>query len=104
VAAKINSGRKTEETYDRAVEFIDGVVRQAFQSIRDERLNRKELANLAGLTDEMLRNMERGRRGFLVADLIVLSMCMNKKPEAVLEEIQRRFSEEIGNWRAKTGY
>jgi transcriptional regulator with XRE-family HTH domain len=104
VAAKIDKGRKSKKTYDEAVVFFEGVVYKTMQSIRHERLGRKKLANRLGLTDENIRNMERGRRKILVADLILLSMAMDKKPELVLEEIMRRFGEEISNWREKTGY
>ncbi len=104
MAIKIDQERKTQETYADAAEFFEGVVKKAIRSIRDERLGRKKLANRLGLTAENIRNMERGRRKILVADLILLSFGMEKRPEVVLEEIMRRFGEEIGNWRRKTGY
>ena len=104
MAAKIDKGRKTEKAYDEGVVFFENVVQKAVESIRDERLTRKELANRLGLTDEQIRNMERGHRKMTVPDFILLSIGMGKKPEVVLEEIMRRFSEEIGNWREKTGY
>ena len=104
MAAKIDKERKTQGTYEEAAAFFEEVVCKAIQSIRQERLGRKELANRLGLTDENIRNMERGHRDILVADLILLSIGMEKKPEMMLEEILRRFSEEISNWRKKTGY
>jgi DNA-binding transcriptional regulator YiaG len=104
VAAKIDKGRKTERAYDEGLVFFENVVQKAIESIRHERFTRKELANRLGLTHEQIRNMERGRRKITVPDLILLSIGMGKKPEAMLEEILRRFSEEIGDWREKTGY
>ena len=104
MAAKIDKGRKTKATYDEATAFFGSIVGKAVQSIRQERVGRKELANRIGLIDENIRNMERNRRKMRVADLIVLSMGMEKKPEVVFAEIMRRFSEEISNWRDRTGY
>ena len=104
VAAKIDKGRRTREKYQEAADFFGDIVGKAMQSIRQERLGRKELANRVGLTDENIRNMERNRRKMLVADLIVLSFGMEKKPELVFEEMMRRFAEEISKWRKKNGY
>jgi hypothetical protein len=104
VAAKTPTKQKTEKAYEEAVAFFEGIVQSGFQSIRDERVKRKDLANRVGLTAEMIRNMERGHRDILLADFIVLSLAMGKKPEWFLEEILRRFGEEIENWRSKAGY
>jgi hypothetical protein len=104
VAAKTNARRKTEKSYEEEVAFFDKIVRDAFQSIRSERLSRKALAHRVGLTEDMLRNMERGHRKMGVGDLMVLSVAMRKIPNRVLEEIQRRFAEEIEKWLVESGY
>jgi transcriptional regulator with XRE-family HTH domain len=104
VAAPTDKGRKTKDTYEEEVGFLNEIVCKGFQSVRHERLGRKKLGNRLGLTDENIRNMERGRRQISVGDLILLSIGLEKRPEVVFEEIMRRFGEELSNWRKKNGY
>jgi transcriptional regulator with XRE-family HTH domain len=106
VAAKTDKGhrRKTEQMYDAAVVSLENILLRGLKSIRSEHFSRKEFANRLGLKVQSLINIERGHRNLLAAELFLLSFAMNKNPYWIVQEILRRFEDEIGQWRKEADY
>jgi DNA-binding XRE family transcriptional regulator len=68
------------------------------------RPKRVPFARHLGLTPQTLINIERGHRKLQAAELFVLAFALGKSPEWMVREIERRFEDEIGQWRKESGY
>ena len=83
---------------------VDAFARRGLRSLRSERFKRKDFARRLGISVQSLANIERGHRKLLAAELLLFAYGMNETPQWVLEEILRRFKDEIGQWRQESGY
>ena len=57
----------------------------------------------AQVVNEILANIELGRRKLLATELLVLAFSMDQTPQWLLEELLLRFKNEMAQWRKEAG-
>lgn len=74
----------------RLTEQRDQAVRAAIQGSRkDKGLSQEDAAERMGWTQDILSNVEAGRRGITVAEFIVLAQQMDVDPEVMFRRVLR---------------
>jgi transcriptional regulator with XRE-family HTH domain len=79
----VQKGQRQREYWDRAV------VATVSSSRKDMDLTQEDLAKRMGWSREVLSNIEQGRRGVTVSDLILIARALNLDPETLFRRVLR---------------